>query len=525
MAEKKSHIFIVEDEAIIFLDLRRSLQRMGYQVDRSVSSGEQALEILEKQKFDLVLMDIQLSGKMTGIETARIIKTKYNIPVVYLTAYADEKTLKNAAETQPYGYLYKPFEERELKITIEMALFKHEMETRLLETENRFRELFEQNNDAIVLFSRDNFDIIDFNPATLSIFQFTREELKESFHTLFQDEDTFNLFKKEITDFFEKKGDVFFDRCILKRKDDAEVVCSVRVNPIKLHPCDVFYCVFRDITEHSRIEVESRELEARLLHTNRMTSLGTLASGIAHEINNPNNFILSNTQIVKKIWEDIIHILQDYYDQNGDFNPGGLSFIEVKELVPKLLQSAIDGSCRIKAITDNFKAFSKPEQTPQHEEVDINRIIEFSISILSNEIKSLTDSFSFVPGEKLPHVLGNPQQLEQVFINLIQNALQSLPARSSGVSVLSGFNKKTNQVVVTVMDEGVGIHNKLLGRITEPFFTTRLEKGGTGLGLYISYSIVKAHQGTLDFFSSPGQGTSAVVSIPVMRASLLNQRS
>jgi len=221
MAEKKSHIFIVEDEAIIFLDLRRSLQRMGYQVDRSVSSGEQALEILEKQKFDLVLMDIQLSGKMTGIETARIIKTKYNIPVVYLTAYADEKTLKNAAETQPYGYLYKPFEERELKITIEMALFKHEMETRLLETENRFRELFEQNNDAIVLFSRDNFDIIDFNPATLSIFQFTREELKESFHTLFQDEDTFNLFKKEITDFFEKKGDVFFDRCILKRKDDA----------------------------------------------------------------------------------------------------------------------------------------------------------------------------------------------------------------------------------------------------------------------------------------------------------------
>jgi signal transduction histidine kinase len=105
--------------------------------------------------------------------------------------------------------------------------------------------------------------------------------------------------------------------------------------------------------------------------------------------------------------------------------------------------------------------------------------------------------------------------MEQVFINLIQNALHSLPDKTCAIHVASSFDKKNNCITVTVADQGVGIRQKLLERITEPFFTTKKDRGGTGLGLYISYYITKQHNGSLVFHSKPGKGTTVTVKIPV----------
>ncbi len=133
-----ARILIVEDEWIVAKNIQRRLERMGYAISSVVATGKEAIKKAEEDNTDLVLMDIELLGKMDGIEAAKQIHSRFNIPVIYLTAYADEKTLDKAKITEPFGYITKPFEDRELHITIEMALYKHKVEEAL----NRQREQF-----------------------------------------------------------------------------------------------------------------------------------------------------------------------------------------------------------------------------------------------------------------------------------------------------------------------------------------------------------------------------------------------
>lgn len=518
-------MLIVEDEKIVAIDLVQTLRRMGFDVIKAVNTGEKAIQIAARQKPDLVLMDILLQGDMNGIEATREIQKNNDIPIVYITAHTDEHTFKQAKATAPYGYIIKPVEERELKTTIEVALLKHKMEMELKESEVRFREIFEQNFDAVVLFNHPDFEVIDVNPSAESIFQYTEGELRENFGEIFEDENTFELFKKEINTFSDGAGNIFLDRCPLRRKDGAEILCSIKANIVKLREKDLLYCSFRDITDKIKVAEETVVLHSKLIRANKMSSLGTLASGIAHEINNPNNFIMSNTQIIEQVWDDAVKILGDHHNEKGDFSLGGLSFDEVREVVPRLLRDIIEGSRRIKSITHNLGDYSKPRDEQSKEWVKINDVLDFSIAIMKNEIKKNTDAFSYSPAENIPPVRGNPQQLEQVFINLIQNALHALPDKRRGVTVISSFDRNDNCITVHVVDEGTGIDRHLLDHIADPFFTTKQDSGGTGLGLYISYSILEGHNGTLEFDSQPGKGTVATVKIPVTPKAMDNVKT
>lgn len=124
----KANVLVVEDEFIVSKDIQSSLKKLGYNVIGAAPSGEKALEILAENTPDIVLMDIMLKGEMNGIETAEIVRNQYAIPVIYLTAYADESTLSKAKVTEPYGYILKPFKEIDLHTSIEMALYKHKKE-------------------------------------------------------------------------------------------------------------------------------------------------------------------------------------------------------------------------------------------------------------------------------------------------------------------------------------------------------------------------------------------------------------
>mgnify|MGYP001024006901 CR=1 FL=1 len=121
-------IMIVEDELIIAKDLQHSIQKLGYDVCFIASSGEKAIECVEQNKPDLIFMDIVLKGKWDGIQTAKMIRSRFDIPIIYLTSHTDSQTLDRAMVTEPFGYMVKPFEVRELHITIEIALYKHKME-------------------------------------------------------------------------------------------------------------------------------------------------------------------------------------------------------------------------------------------------------------------------------------------------------------------------------------------------------------------------------------------------------------
>ncbi len=159
-----SKILIVEDEHIVALDIRLHLQKCGYTVPGIFSSGEEALEHMEELQPDIVLMDIQLQGELDGVETASIIKEKYRIPVILLTAYADDTTIERAKITQPFGYIIKPFEERELRTAIEIALYRYQMERKLLDRERLFFTTLNSIGDAVVVTDIDG--VIEFiNPV------------------------------------------------------------------------------------------------------------------------------------------------------------------------------------------------------------------------------------------------------------------------------------------------------------------------------------------------------------------------
>ena len=261
---------------------------------------------------------------------------------------------------------------------------------------------------------------------------------------------------------------------------------------------------------------EKRNLEAQALRNARLASIGVLAAGVAHEINNPNNAIQFNASLVSRAWNDITPILREYCEENGDFALGGLSFSDAHDEFPRLLSEVVRNSDRIRRIVQNLKHMSRQDTGALTETVDIQQVLEAAVMILHNQIQKFTDACTLEVPDGLPLVTGNSQQLEQVFINLLLNALQALPERTMGVHIGAGFDADRGMLWVAIRDEGRGISERDLGRLTEPFFTTRTDAGGTGLGLSISRSIVEKHGGTMGFESTLGVGTTVTVRIPAI---------
>ncbi|HDH33915.1 MAG TPA: PAS domain-containing sensor histidine kinase [Nitrospirae bacterium] len=275
--------------------------------------------------------------------------------------------------------------------------------------------------------------------------------------------------------------------------------------------------VARDITAEVRMEEEAKLVQSKLIHANKMTSLGTLVSGVAHEINNPNSFILHNAGTLTKIWEDVFEVLAEHHNDKGDLKLANISFSELQTLVPELLNGINEGSGRINKIVTNLRDFVRPEKGSMDEKVNLNTVVMTSRSILDNHINNFTDNFHIICGSDLPLIRGSVQKIEQVIINIIMNALQSLPDRKYGVTISTSHNKLSNEVIINIKDEGTGIPDNIIEHITEPFFTTRFDSGGTGLGLSISYGIVKEHKGSMEFKSIKGIGTTVSTTFPAIK--------
>ncbi len=261
---------------------------------------------------------------------------------------------------------------------------------------------------------------------------------------------------------------------------------------------------------------EKRNLEAQASRNARLASIGVLAAGVAHEINNPNNAIQFNASLVSRAWHDITPILLEYYQENGDFALGGLPFSTSKDSFPRLISEITRNSDRIRRIVQNLKHMSRQDTGEMTGIVDIQQVLEEAVMILHNQIQKFTDVCTLEVPDGLPAVRGNSQQLEQVFINVLLNALQALPDRTKGVHITAGLDANEEALWVSIRDEGHGISERDLGRLTEPFFSTRTDVGGTGLGLSISRSIIERHTGSISFESVLGSGTTVTIRTPAI---------
>lgn len=271
----------------------------------------------------------------------------------------------------------------------------------------------------------------------------------------------------------------------------------------------------RDVTDRKRAEQQTEMHQRQLLQASKMATLGTLVAGVAHEINNPNFLIMANTSVLRRAWRDVLDILDEYCEQAGDFMVAGAPYSTMRDEIVDLFAGTMEGAERIKRIVQELRDYARERPPDLSQSIDLNGVVKSATALLGNIIRKSTNRFSVQYREDLPTVSGDPQRLEQVVINLIQNACQALADADKGVSVRTYYAREPHAVVVEVADEGVGMSASELPRITDPFYTTRKDSGGTGLGLSISSSIIDAHGGMLEFESSPGQGTTARVVLPI----------
>lgn len=277
-------------------------------------------------------------------------------------------------------------------------------------------------------------------------------------------------------------------------------------------------------TNDLQLEIERRKKAAeelklqqqKLVQADKMAALGILVSGVAHEINNPTGLILLNLPTLSGIYIDILPILEDYYQKNGDFLIAGLPYSQIRREIPLMLDEMQDAAKRIKRIVEDLKHFSRRSDVKYDEDVDINTVVQTSMRLVENAVKKATEHFKTSLGRNLPPVKGNAQRLEQVVVNLILNAAQALPAPDCGIFITTFYETSTNSVIIQVCDEGVGISPDDMHHLTDPFFTTKRETGGTGLGLAISDGIVREHGGSMHFQSLLGEGTTVIVRLPAI---------
>lgn len=270
--------------------------------------------------------------------------------------------------------------------------------------------------------------------------------------------------------------------------------------------------IINDITNLKLAEDQNKIKSEQLIHADKMSSLGILVSGIAHEINNPNNFILLNINLLSKIWDDVKPILNQYYEENGDFSLGGMSYKSFFEKINKSYDGIKIGSERIKKIIDNLNNYSR-YPSKEYKKISLNEVVEVAVSITNNFISKSTNNFNVSYSKGFPLVFGSLNRLEQVVINLINNACQSLRNKDEAIKIRT--YEENNKAIIEIIDEGEGIDEKDLKHIFDPFYTTKREKGGTGLGLSISYNIVKNHGGEFKIESTKGSGTKAKIYLPI----------
>ncbi|MEG4582321.1 AAA family ATPase [Microcoleus sp. MON1_C5] len=278
---------------------------------------------------------------------------------------------------------------------------------------------------------------------------------------------------------------------------------------------------------------ELRQAQAQIIQTEKMSSLGQLVAGVAHEINNPVNFIYGNLNHAKEYSEQLLHLIELYQHSNHSPQSEIQNYIEEIELeylledLPKLFSSMQLGATRIREIVLSLRNFSRLDEADM-KSVDIHEGIESTLLILQNRLnkKAVHSAIQVIKNYgKLPLVECYPGQLNQVFMNIITNAIDALEERPRSQTQIK---KNSNTIIIVtevidcdwirirIADNGTGVTEEVRTKLFDPFFTTKPVGSGTGLGLSISYQIVvEKHGGQLNCVSAPGQGAEFIIEIPV----------
>lgn len=492
-------ILVVEDETVIATDIERTLRRMGYRVLPPVASADEAIDSVRRHRPDLILMDVRIQGDCDGIEAASRIRRLYNLPVVYLTAHGDNATLERAKVTSPLGFLLKPFRARDLHATVDMALSRHQVERKIAENERWLTTILNSIGDAVVVTDREA-RVSLLNARAGEIMRCTQQEsVGRSIDELMDLRgigDASSSSPSVRRAMAEARAIEAPQELILSTQDGNPVVIDENAAPL-IDDGKVVGGVmaFRDVTERSALR---RQAE----FTNRLMALGTLAAGLAHEVNNPLTVISGNLELVET-W------LEELPANEADESVGTLGKSELDGVV-KDIRTSVE---KIASLVSDLSGFGKPG--PRGEQRgDVNKSIRWAVTSVRAAFSGKANIVIDAP--ELPPVRLDDRRLGQVLINLLNNALQAIDPAASVRNVVSlhAF-EQSGAVVIEVRDTGNGIPAEIQQHLFQPFVTGKAASGGTGLGLFICRNIVTDAGGTLTFETTPGVGTVFRVVLPI----------
>jgi PAS domain S-box-containing protein len=480
-------ILLVEDDEDDFILTRDALRTIsqGRMVLEWVDNAEQALEELRSGRHDVCLLDYRLDAS-TGLELlARMRQQGWLGPVILLTGMSnealDEEALKaGAADFLDKSQLTPTLLARSIRYALQHARTLEE----LRRSRASFRELIERLPDGVGVTQGER--LVYANPALVSLIGISSaDELlggsRAELEGMFIHAESRALLPRDAQVGTGAKAAPMEIRMLRKNGTPVFVELAHAPSVFDGQPCTVW--LVRDLTER-------KQMEARLVRADRMASLGTLAAGIAHEINNPLAFTVAN---LGHLETDVLPRLK---------LPGG-----EQDDVRKLVADAQLGATRVRDIVRQLKMFSRADEQARPEPVDVNRVLESAISMASNEIKHRARLVRDFTEQLMAEA--HEGRLGQVMVNLLVNAAQAIPegnVERNEIRVLT--RPHAEGLAIEVRDTGSGIAAENLERLFEPFFTTKPVGVGTGLGLPICQDIVTSFGGRMEVESEVGKGST-----------------
>jgi len=509
-----ARILIVEDEGIVALDIQQMLKGLGFAAIDSASTGEEAIEKAYDINPDLVLMDIMLGGEIDGITAAERIKECFDIPIIYITAYADETTLHRAKLTEPYGYIVKPFKEKELHITIDMALYKHKMQKKLKESQKWLSTTLNSIGDAVI--TADNNGIITFiNPVAQ---QLTGRKEEEAIGKKLAE--VFNIINKDTRKPVENPAEkVLMDgitrglgnHTILISNDGTETPIDDSAAPIKDSNGNILgvILVFRDITEREKAEQERETMIKALKESEERyrkiakdlqeadERKNEFLAVLSHELRNPLTTISNSLQILEQA------------------TPGKDQAIRAQNVIKRQIRQLsrlVDDLLDITRITQNRIELKKKR-------FDLIELVRRTVE----DHRPVFQKNGLYLEAELPScavfINADEARIMQVIGNLLHNAAK-FTDKGGRTRVFVNCDASQKQAAIHVVDSGIGLEPDMLSSIFEPFVqapkTLDRSYGGLGLGLALSKVLIEMHGGTISARSEGlGKGSEFIVHLPI----------
>ncbi len=302
-----------------------------------------------------------------------------------------------------------------------------------------------------------------------------------------------------------------------KSEEFPESRCGERFCHIKIAPISGGAVITAiDITDRKRAEEELRQSQDRLRQSQKMEALGTLVAGLAHEINNPLNMVIYNIPLLKKVFSDLLPFMEEIQGTGRERKFGGLTVPFLKENLGRLLSDIDMAANRVAKIVSDLKNFARRSDGTEKEPIDLNLAVGNALRLARPYVEKNRALVETELAETLPRIDANLQSIEQVIVNILINAVQSTEPGKGRIRVQSGLAPDTRKVFFSVSDNGRGIDQAMAGILFDPFVTDRQAEGGTGLGLAVSYQLVKDNDGEITFASRPGEGTNFTARFPAL---------